>query len=97
MPEKLPEKLLSYEAVQLFVARVRQYQQAFAITPANAAQISTICLRLDGIPLALELAAAALRRITLTQLAAMFQQEANWLHELRLTRRVIYATLPTDA
>ncbi|MEZ4617894.1 MAG: hypothetical protein R2867_20625 [Caldilineaceae bacterium] len=34
LPEKLPEKLLSYEAVQLFVARVRQYQQAFAITPA---------------------------------------------------------------
>ena len=87
LPEKLPERLLSYEAVQLFVARVRQHQQAFAITATNAAQISTVCLRLDGIPLALELAAAALRRITLTQLAALFQQEASWLAELHSPAR----------
>jgi predicted ATPase/DNA-binding XRE family transcriptional regulator len=85
--DNLPEKLLSYEAVQLFIARVRQYQQDFAITPTNAAQISTICLRLDGIPLALELAAAALRRITLTQLAVTFQHEASWLSELHSPAR----------
>jgi len=78
---------MSYEAVQLFMARVRQHQHDFAITPANAAQISYICLRLDGIPLALELAAAVLRRMTLAQLAAMLHHEANWLHELHSPAR----------
>ena len=80
-PDQLPEKLMAYEAVQLFVARVRQHQYDFAITPVNAAQINGICIRLDGLPLALELAAAALRRMPLTQLAAVLQHEANWLPE----------------
>jgi predicted ATPase/transcriptional regulator with XRE-family HTH domain len=77
-----PDQLLSYEAVQLFVARVRQRQHDFAITPMNAGSIRTVCNHLDGLPLALELAAATLRYMTLRQLAGILQDDANWLHAL---------------
>lgn len=86
-PAQLPEIVMTYEAVQLFVARVHQHQPYFAITPTNAGEITSICVRLDGIPLALELAAAALRRMTLSQLAATLQQAANWLPELHSPAR----------
>jgi predicted ATPase len=51
-------------AVQLLVARARQVRPRFALTPANAAAVAELCRRLDGIPLALELAAAQLRLLT---------------------------------
>lgn len=85
--EITPAQLLSYEAVQLFVARVRQHQRAFAVTATNAGTITTICTRLDGLPLALELAAAALRRMSLSQLGHLLQSEAHWLHALHSPAR----------
>ena len=57
------------EAVQLFVDWVRLRQPAFALTDANAAAVATVCHRLDGMPLALELAAACAHVLTMTQLA----------------------------
>ncbi len=54
--------LVHYEAVQLFVERARAANPKFGLTDGNAAAIAQVCCRLDGIPLALELAAA---RITL--------------------------------
>jgi predicted ATPase/transcriptional regulator with XRE-family HTH domain len=87
VPTMQPAQLLDYEAVQLLVARMRQHQHTFALTAANADAIVTICRRLDGLPLALELAAAALRRMSLKQLVAILHNEATWLHDLHSPAR----------
>lgn len=65
-----PECLLEFEAVRLFIARACAVASAFTVTPTNAPALTAICLRLDGIPLALELAAARVRSMPLEQIAA---------------------------
>ena len=52
-------------AIRLFLARVRAVQPGFTLTPDNAEHVATICVQLDGLPLALELAAARMRRLSL--------------------------------
>ncbi|HEY6408686.1 MAG TPA: NB-ARC domain-containing protein, partial [Ktedonobacteraceae bacterium] len=53
-----PETLTQRASVRLFVLRTQAIQPAFQLTPANARAIAEICVRLDGLPLAIELAAA---------------------------------------
>ncbi len=53
-----PDELEEYEAVALFLARARAVKFDFQISPHNAAAVAEICTRLDGLPLAIELAAA---------------------------------------
>ncbi len=64
-----PDQLEKSEAVRLFVNRVALVQPAFAITDENSGPIAQICQRLDGMPLALELAAARVRTLSLQQIA----------------------------
>jgi predicted ATPase/class 3 adenylate cyclase len=61
--------LLDYESVALFVDRARAVTPGFEIAPGTAAAVIEICRRLDGIPLALELAAARLRVLSVNQVA----------------------------
>jgi predicted ATPase/serine/threonine protein kinase/Flp pilus assembly protein TadD len=55
------EELSANESVRLFAARAAAVHPSFAITPQNAAVIARICMRLDGIPLAIELASARVK------------------------------------
>ncbi len=63
-----PEALLQYEAVILFVERARATNPGFSLTEQNAAAVAHICRRLDGIPLALELAAARIKILSAGQI-----------------------------
>lgn len=63
-----PHLLAASPAVALFVERVRSFEPSFAITEANAEVLAEICVRLDGLPLALELAAPRLRLFTPSEL-----------------------------
>jgi non-specific serine/threonine protein kinase len=64
------ETLLRHDAVRLFIERASAVDSTFAITAGNAAVVAELCIRLDGIPLALELAAARLKVLALAQLHA---------------------------
>ncbi len=62
------EFLMRFEAVRLFATRAAEARRGFTVTPANMANVVLLCRRLDGIPLAIELAAARLRSMTLEQI-----------------------------
>ncbi|MEZ4866430.1 MAG: tetratricopeptide repeat protein [Caldilineaceae bacterium] len=77
LPLRVPEAdqspiagLLAYEAVQLFMERARTVRPSFTLTPTNAAAVVQLCRRLDGMPLAIELAAARLRALSVAQIVA---------------------------
>ena len=64
-------RLIIYESVQLFVARAQEAAPAFRLTDDNAPTIAHICRRLDGMPLAIELAAAQAAYLAPKQIAAL--------------------------
>jgi predicted ATPase/class 3 adenylate cyclase len=65
-----PGNLLNSEAVQLFVARAAARDRTFVLGEANAEAVTSICRRLDGIPLAVELAASRLGALAVTDVEA---------------------------
>jgi predicted ATPase/class 3 adenylate cyclase/DNA-binding CsgD family transcriptional regulator len=64
------DTLAHFDAVQLFVDRAAKARPNFALTTDNAAGVAQICRRLEGIPLAVELAAARVRGLPVEQIAA---------------------------
>ena len=60
--------LSAFEATRLFIERARAIEAAFSVTADNAATIARICQRLDGIPLAIELAAARVAVLSVEQI-----------------------------
>ncbi len=63
------EELEGYESVRLFVERARGRDPAFSSSPENALAVAEICRRLEGIPLAIELAAARIGTLSLGQIS----------------------------
>ena len=69
-PEDSPTAIVASEAVRLFVERARQQKPGFVVDGDNAEVVGRLCRRLDGIPFALELAAARLRSMSVRDLEA---------------------------
>jgi predicted ATPase/DNA-binding SARP family transcriptional activator len=73
------EGLLEYEAVQLFVDRAGLSQPTFGLTEANARWVAQVCHRLDGIPLAIEMAAARVKALPVEQIAQLLDDRFRLL------------------
>ncbi len=73
-PEITAEAILSYPASQLFVERIAASGATFAVTGGDAHTIAAICRKLDGMPLALELAARRVEAYGFAQTAALLDQ-----------------------
>jgi predicted ATPase/DNA-binding CsgD family transcriptional regulator/DNA-binding XRE family transcriptional regulator len=67
------------EAVHLFVERAREVAPWFELDASNTAEVGQLCRRLDGIPLAIELAAAHLKALSLPQLVARLERSLDLL------------------
>jgi predicted ATPase len=67
------------EAVRLFTERARMTSLAFALTPENGPWVAEICRRLDGLPLAIELAASRVRTLSVQQIAARLDDRFHLL------------------
>jgi non-specific serine/threonine protein kinase len=73
------EPALASEAVRLFVERARAARPDFELTERNVGHVEEVCRQLDGIPLAIELAAARLRVLGVEQIAARLQDRFQLL------------------
>ncbi len=80
-PEQRPLALESYAAVELFMRRARAVQPGFALNDQNEAAVAAICRRLDGLPLALELAAAHVRLLSPPALLRRLERRLDVLTE----------------
>jgi len=74
-----PETLSRYEAVALFIHRVQTIIPNFQVTHANASDVAKICAYLDGLPLAIELAAARMKLLSPQALLARMGQRLHML------------------
>ena len=73
------ETILQYESARLFVDRAQTALSGFTVTPANVSAIAQICARLDGIPLAIELAAARVKILKAEQIAERLDDRFRFL------------------
>ena len=74
-----PGPLAAFESVQLFAEHAALHQRGFVVDDASAAAVTAICVRLDGIPLALELAAARLGSLSVSEISARLDQRFRLL------------------
>ena len=92
-----PGLLAQSPAVRLFIERVRQARPDFALTPENAASVAEICIRLDGLPLAIELAAARMKLLSAAMLLERLEHRLKLLtggaRDLPARQQTIRATI----
>jgi len=88
-----PEALAGIASVTLFVDRAQAARRDFVLTRDNAASIAEICRRLDGVALALELAAARVRSMAPSEIAARLDERFRLLRSGRRTAMERHQTL----
>jgi predicted ATPase len=90
-------RLTQYEAVALFIERAQAAKSGFAVTNENAPAIAEICVRIDGLPLAVELAAARVRVLPPQALLNRLDQRLKLLtggaHDLDARQQTLRATI----
>jgi predicted ATPase len=74
-----PDVIAQSDAVRLFVERATSVDPDFAVTPENAPSVAEVCRRLDGLPLAIELAAARVTAMTPDELAHALERRFDTL------------------
>jgi predicted ATPase len=96
-PRPPPETLTQYEAVRLFIARAQDIKPDFAVTNENAPAVAEICTQLDGLPLAIELAAARVRLLPpqamLARLRSRLKVLTGGARDLPARQQTLRATL----
>src|SRR5690606_31535202 len=75
----LSDSLLNFEGIRLFVQRAQAIAPDFALTPENTAAVAQLCARLDGIPLAIELAAKWMRSLSAAELVERLDERFDLL------------------
>ena len=97
LEDKPLEIFLDYSSVQLFVQRAHAIQPAFKLTHDNAAAIVEICQHLDGLPLAIELAAARIKTLNPQAMLQQLDRRLDWLargpRELSVSRQTLRGTM----
>ncbi|MET0136388.1 MAG: AfsR/SARP family transcriptional regulator, partial [Kibdelosporangium sp.] len=88
-----PAQLAEVPSVALFVDRAVAAMASFAITEANADAVVEICRRLDGLPLAIELAAARAGSMSVEEIAARLERPLHFLASTRRVRDARHSTL----
>jgi predicted ATPase len=92
-----PEQLSQYGAVALFVERACEARPDFAVTAANAPAVAEICARLDGLPLAIELAATRVKLLPpealLARLSTRLKLLTGGARDLKERQRTSWSTL----
>jgi predicted ATPase/DNA-binding CsgD family transcriptional regulator len=92
-PSADAQSLGEFEAVRLFVERAQAAVPGFVLIERNAAAIAQICRRLDGMPLAIELAAARVKVLTVEQIAERLDDRFNLLRTSIRTAPIRHQTL----
>jgi predicted ATPase/class 3 adenylate cyclase len=92
-----PDQLTQYAAVALFVERASAARSDFTVTAANAPAIAEICARMDGLPLAIELAAARVKllspEVLLSRLSHQLQLLTGGARDLEARQQTMRATI----
>lgn len=97
-PEQFnPQELARCESIALFLQHAHQVKPKFALTTENALDVAKICVRLEGLPLAIELAAARINLLTprtlLTRLSSRLDTLTGGAHDLPVRQRTLRNTI----
>lgn len=94
---RLSELIMQSPAIELFIARAQAIKTDFAVTDENATAITEVCARLDGLPLAIELAAARIRLFSPQAMLAHLESQLRFLtggaRDLPARQQTMRATL----